>query len=140
VPCRYVSGYVYRSDMPEVESHAWCEAFVPSVGWLGFDPTHGELVGESHIAVATGRSYADVPPNRGVYRGDAEETISVAVAIQQVDTPITMAPFVLPFHVPSYAESPATRFPAHSNRLEQQQTQQQDRKKAQVQQQRQQQQ
>ncbi len=140
VPCRYVSGYLYRSDLPEVETHAWCEAFVPSVGWLGFDPTHGELVGEQHIAVATGRSYLDVPPNRGVYRGDAEETIAASVVIHPVDTPISLAPFVLPFHVPSYAESPTNRLAVPGARLEQQHQAQQDRNKAQVQQQRQQQQ
>jgi len=77
VPCRYVSGYLHRSDIPEVETHAWCEAFLPSAGWVGFDPTHGELVGDHHIAVAVGRSYADVPPNRGVFRGEAEESIRV---------------------------------------------------------------
>jgi transglutaminase-like putative cysteine protease len=140
VPSRYVSGYLYRPDMPEVESHAWIEAFVPSVGWVGFDPTHGEAVGEQHVAVATGRSYADVPPNRGVYRGEADESISASVSIHPVDAPIGIGPFGMPFHVPSYSDSPVTRFSVSSARLEQQQQQQQDRKKAQVQQQRQQQQ
>ncbi len=141
VPCRYVSGYLYRSDLAEVETHAWCEAFIPSVGWFGLDPTHGELVGDRHVAVAAGRSYADVPPNRGVYRGEAEEKIAVAVSIQPVDAPVAFAPFAAPFHVPSYADAPNPRFPSSGYQLEQQQQQQQqDRNKAQVQQQRQQQQ
>src|SRR6188768_1883432 len=59
IPARYVSGYLYRESPRELETHAWCEAFVPSVGWIGLDPTHGELAGESHVAVAVGRSYAD---------------------------------------------------------------------------------
>jgi transglutaminase-like putative cysteine protease len=138
VPCRYVSGYLHRSDLPEVETHAWCEAFIPSFGWVGFDPTHGELVGEGHVAVAAGRSYADVPPNRGVYRGDAEEKISAVVTIQRVEAPATFAPFASSFHVPSYTETPGARFSTSDERLEQQA--QQDRNKAQVQQQRQQQQ
>jgi transglutaminase-like putative cysteine protease len=140
VPCRYVSGYVHRSDLPEVETHAWCEAFLPSIGWLGFDPTHGELVGDSHIAIATGRSYADVPPNRGVYRGEAEERIAVSVTISKVDTP-AHGPFGAPFHIPSYPDNPVGGVTASGHQLEQQQQQQQqDRNKAQVQQQRQQQQ
>jgi len=34
IPARYVSGYLYRSDLSEVETHAWCEAFIPSIGWF----------------------------------------------------------------------------------------------------------
>jgi transglutaminase-like putative cysteine protease len=141
VPCRYVSGYLHRSDLPEVETHAWGEAFIPSIGWLGFDPTHGEFVAESHVAIATGRSYADVPPNRGVYRGEAEERIAVSVTIAPVEAPAALHPFVVPFHIPSYADAPGGQLPSSGYQLEQQQQQQQqDRNKAQVQQQRQQQQ
>jgi transglutaminase-like putative cysteine protease len=142
IPSRYVSGYLYRSDLPEVETHAWCEAYLPSVGWLGLDPTHGELVGERHVAIAVGRSYADVPPNRGVYRGDAEEKIAVAVAIERIEAPPLANPFAAPLHVASYADAPGIGWSASGYALEQQQQQQQqqDRNKAQVQQQRQQQQ
>lgn len=141
VPCRYVSGYLHRPDMPEVETHAWCEAFLPSAGWVGFDPTHGELVGERHVAVAVGRSYADVPPNRGVFRGEAEESIQVSVGIRQIDAAPTFSPFALPFHPSGQPDLPPLRRPAaQSYNLEQQMQQQHDRSKAQVQQQRQQQQ
>jgi transglutaminase-like putative cysteine protease len=85
VPSRYVSGYLFKPQSAELETHAWVEAFVPSVGWVGLDPTHGELASEAHVVVAAGRSYADVPPNRGVYRGGAEERIDVSVRIQRVD-------------------------------------------------------
>jgi transglutaminase-like putative cysteine protease len=92
VPSRYVSGYLFRPDSAELETHAWVESFLPSVGWLGVDPTHGELAGQSHVAVAVGRSYADVPPNRGVYRGDAEEKIRVSVSIQALSDEVTSPP------------------------------------------------
>jgi transglutaminase-like putative cysteine protease len=91
VPSRYVSGYLFRPTA-ELETHAWVECFLPSVGWLGIDPTHGELAGQSHVAVAVGRSYADVPPNRGVYRGGAEEKINVSVNIQALSDEATLAP------------------------------------------------
>lgn len=141
VPCRYVSGYLHRPDMPEVETHAWCEAFLPSAGWVGFDPTHGELVGEHHVAVAVGRSYADVPPNRGVFRGEAEESIRASVGIRHVDAAPQFAPFAPPFHPGGQPDLPPLRRPAaQTYNLEQQMQQQHDRSKAQVQQQRQQQQ
>lgn len=124
VPSRYVSGYLFRPRSAELETHAWIEAFVPSVGWLGLDPTHGELASESHVAVAVGRSYADVPPNRGVYRGGAEERIDVSVRIQRVDATASLeAP-----HRPEATilnRAIVRERPVDLNALEQQQQQQQ---------------
>jgi len=106
IPARYVSGYLFREDMKELETHAWCEAFVPSLGWVGVDPTHGELAGEGHVVVAVGRSYADVPPNRGVYRGDAEEKIQVKVTIEKLDERLAAHAPISPnaLDVPSFVE------------------------------------
>jgi transglutaminase-like putative cysteine protease len=123
IPARYVSGYLYRENMKELETHAWCEAFLPSVGWVGLDPTHGELVGAGHVAVAVGRSYADVPPNRGVYRGEAEERIAVKVTIDKLDDRLTAHAPVSPasLDVPSYREGPITERRMNVLQLEQQQ-------------------
>jgi transglutaminase-like putative cysteine protease len=96
VPSRYVSGYLFRPSSEELETHAWVEAFVPSVGWVGLDPTHGQVASESHIAVAMGRSYADVPPNRGVYRGGAEERIDVSVRIARIESELHPLPLARP--------------------------------------------
>jgi transglutaminase-like putative cysteine protease len=85
IPCRYVSGYLYHGDRhdrsSEGASHAWVEAFLPDIGWVGFDPTNNLIAGERHIRVAVGRDYADVPPTRGVFRGDAESELGVAVTV-----------------------------------------------------------
>ena len=93
IPCRYVSGYLAsrptehdRSD--DNATHAWVEAYLPGPGWVGFDPTNNVLAGERHIAVALGRDYADVPPTRGVFKGDAGSELSVAVAVTRADVPI----------------------------------------------------
>lgn len=83
VPARYVSGYLHREA--ESQSHAWCEAWVPDVGWLGVDPTNDCLADGAFVRVAVGRDFTDVPPNRGVYRGRARESIFVRVATRALD-------------------------------------------------------
>ena len=40
VPARYISGYIHRPKK-ESQSHAWCEIWLPDLGWVGFDPTNG---------------------------------------------------------------------------------------------------
>ncbi len=88
IPCRYVSGYLYTGagyhDRSRVDaSHAWVEAWLPDLGWIGFDPTNNLIAGERHIRVAVGRDYADVPPTRGVFKGDAHTELSVEVQVRQ---------------------------------------------------------
>ena len=91
IPARYVSGYLHtnraggdRSD-PD-HTHAWVETFLPSLQWVGFDPTNNAMAGERHIAVAVGRDYADVPPSRGVFKGEAESKLSVGVQVREAQT------------------------------------------------------
>lgn len=83
VPARYVSGYIHRENK-ESQSHAWCEAWLPGLDWVGFDPTNGLQVNERFVRVAVGRDYTDVPPNKGTHRGQAQETISVRVATREL--------------------------------------------------------
>lgn len=61
------------------QTHAWCELLFPVVGWIGMDPANGRVVGPNFVKVAIGRDFRDVPPNRGLYRGKAEERIEVSV-------------------------------------------------------------
>ncbi len=86
IPCRYVSGYLFHRtedhDRSEEDAtHAWVEAFLPELGWIGFDPTNNLIAGERHIRVAVGRDYADVPPTRGIYRGAASSQLEVGVKV-----------------------------------------------------------
>lgn len=86
IPSRYVSGYLYHSKDwagSENESHAWCECFLPSLGWRGFDPTNNILEGERHIRLAVGRDYKDVPPHKGLFKGSAREKLSVHVRLKE---------------------------------------------------------
>jgi transglutaminase-like putative cysteine protease len=83
IPARYVSGLVHPDAQRfrgYSQTHAWCELLFPSAGWVGFDPTNRCIVGGNFVKVAFGRDYRDVPPNKGVYRGNAEETIIVEVS------------------------------------------------------------
>ena len=86
IPCRYVSGYIapresHHDRAGDNSTHAWIEALLPRLGWVGFDPTNNVVAGRRQIAVAIGRDYADVPPTRGVFKGDAGSELSVAVAV-----------------------------------------------------------
>jgi transglutaminase-like putative cysteine protease len=92
IPCRYVSGYLYHEDQandrsPAAATHAWVEAYLGELGWVAFDPTNNLMGCERHIRVAMGRDYADVPPTRGVYKGEAESELSVMVAVLPMDAP-----------------------------------------------------
>jgi transglutaminase-like putative cysteine protease len=87
IPCRYVSGYLYHraSDhdrSTDGASHAWVEALLPHLGWVGFDPTNALIAGDRHIRTAIGRDYADVPPTKGIYRGPTESELTVGVRVK----------------------------------------------------------
>jgi transglutaminase-like putative cysteine protease len=88
MPARYVSGYMFTDRETHDRStsdatHAWVEAFVPTFGWVGIDPTNDILARERHLAVAIGRDYTDVPPSRGVFKGEAEGRLSVGVSVRK---------------------------------------------------------
>jgi transglutaminase-like putative cysteine protease len=86
IPCRYVSGYLYHggeslNSAGDGATHAWIEALLPGLGWIGFDPTINRLAGAQHIRTAIGRDYADVPPTMGVMKGKAETQLQVRVRV-----------------------------------------------------------
>ena len=126
MPCRYVSGYMFHRDEKEKDrslegaSHAWVEALVPRLGWVAFDPTNNLLGGDRHIRVAIGRDYADVPPTRGVYKGEAQSELSVVVTVSPADT-AAPSPAQVPLVIRS--RPPLARTRPLRNEQEQQQQQ-----------------
>ncbi|WP_199615211.1 transglutaminase family protein [Paenibacillus alkalitolerans] len=91
IPVRYVSGYHFVGDLQggnadfEQASHAWVEAFVPGAGWVGFDPTNDESIGERYVKLGHGRDYKDIVPVKGVYRGTGEQRLSVVVDVRKLE-------------------------------------------------------
>jgi transglutaminase-like putative cysteine protease len=95
IPCRYVSGYLHskRQDASNSNAnatHAWVEALLPHLGWVGFDPTNRILAGQRHIRIAIGRDYADVPPTKGIFRGQTASELTVAVRVNFSVEPPTL--------------------------------------------------
>ena len=90
IPCRYVSGYLFHKEgerSKEGATHAWIETLLPTLGWVGFDPTNNVIVGDRHVRTSVGRDYADVPPTKGVFKGSAESQLLVAVHVAPSDAP-----------------------------------------------------
>jgi transglutaminase-like putative cysteine protease len=93
IPCRYVSGYVAPGEFTDdraaagYASHAWVEALLPGLGWVGLDPTNDKLVADRHVRCALGRDYADVPPTKGVYKGGGRSELSVHVLVKPREAP-----------------------------------------------------
>jgi transglutaminase-like putative cysteine protease len=126
VPARYVSGYLYhrRQDKDrsgEDATHAWVEAYLPSFGWIGFDPTNNIMAGERHIRVAVGRDYADVPPTRGTFKGDADSELGVAVAVEPTSAPVRHEEFLRVARPMSAAKENISPSEQHSFQQQQQQ-------------------
>jgi transglutaminase-like putative cysteine protease len=67
VAARFVSGYQGQEASPDGKRHlhAWPEVFVPELGWLGWDPTHGVPVGSGHVALAAAPEQAATMPIEG---------------------------------------------------------------------------
>jgi transglutaminase-like putative cysteine protease len=91
---RYVSGYLFApggdgAASAEVDTHAWVEALIPDGDggprWVGVDPTNSKLAGPDHVKIGHGRNYSDVPPLRGVYRGQARAEHEVRVRMVDLD-------------------------------------------------------
>jgi transglutaminase-like putative cysteine protease len=85
IPARYVGGYFCRHDgaTGQDAGHAWAEAFVPNLGWVGFDPANAICTTDAHARVAIGLDYLGAAPVRGTRYGGGMETLTVAVKVDQ---------------------------------------------------------
>jgi transglutaminase-like putative cysteine protease len=85
VPARYVSGYLMMNDRVHQDaSHAWVEAHVEGLGWVGFDVSNGISPDERYVRVATGLDYREAAPVSGLRFGDhGQESLAVDIQVQQ---------------------------------------------------------
>jgi transglutaminase-like putative cysteine protease len=83
IPARFVSGYFHKEDCVEQSPHAWTEAHVADLGWVGFDPANGFCPTDSHVRVAVGLDALSAAPMRGARYGVGGETLKVAVEVSQ---------------------------------------------------------
>ena len=72
LPARFVSGYQAQAETPDGKRHlhAWPEVFLPGAGWRGYDPTHGCVVSQGHVALCAGPDQRATMPVEGGFFGD----------------------------------------------------------------------
>jgi|TARA_R110000868_G_scaffold41978_1_gene142480 transglutaminase-like putative cysteine protease len=84
IAARFVSGYFYFDmEEPTYELHAWIEVFLPGTGWLGFDPSHGILTGNTHFPVASSAISENTMPVSGGIRGSATSQLVTHLRIEK---------------------------------------------------------
>ena len=83
IPARYISGHLVRADGVEdqVAGHAWAEAYVDDLGWVGFDSANGVCPTDAHLRVATALDYLGASPVRGSRIGGGAESMSVRLKV-----------------------------------------------------------
>ena len=84
VPARYVSGYLMMDDrVVQDATHAWAEAWLPELGWVGFDISNAISPDTRYVRLATGLDYFEAAPVSGMRFGASGERMSVTVEVQQ---------------------------------------------------------
>jgi transglutaminase-like putative cysteine protease len=87
-PARYVSGHLYRRDgaHDQPAAHAWAEAWIDDLGWIGFDAANAMCPDDAYIRVAIGLDYQDAAPLSGSRAGGGTESLFVDVTVSQAQT------------------------------------------------------
>ncbi len=82
---RFVSGYEAGADTDDRHLHAWAEIYLPGAGWRGYDPTHGLVVADTHIAIAAAALPTHTAPVEGKLRtiGMVATAMSYRLLIQK---------------------------------------------------------
>ena len=83
-PARYVSGYLMMNDrISQDAGHAWAEAYIDALGWVGFDISNGISPDTRYVRVACGLDYGEAAPISGLRYGATGESMDVAIQVQQ---------------------------------------------------------
>ena len=89
IAARFVSGYLFVPDDRDGHvgggsTHAWVQVYLPSAGWIEFDPTNGIVGARDLIRVAVARDPRQAIPLHGTYLGSADAFIGMEVNIYVV--------------------------------------------------------
>jgi transglutaminase-like putative cysteine protease len=90
---RFVTGYIYVADRdgaPNLgggSTHAWCQVYVPSAGWVEFDPTNGIVGSRDLIRVAVARTPAQAIPLSGSYVGTSSDSSGMKIQVNVTTEP-----------------------------------------------------
>lgn len=91
LPARYISGYIETIKKPGKEkligadaSHAWFSVYIPTVGWVDFDPTNNQIPSSQHITIGWGRDYADIAPLKGIILSSRPHKLIVSVDVRRI--------------------------------------------------------
>ncbi len=99
IAARFVSGYLFLAGdrvngyLGGGSTHAWVQVYLPSAGWIEFDPTNGIVGSRDLIRVAVARDPSQAIPLHGVYLGaaDAFREMDVNISVVSVDQEVVMA-------------------------------------------------
>jgi transglutaminase-like putative cysteine protease len=88
IAARFVSGYLFvpadGGYLGGGSTHAWVQVYLPSAGWIEFDPTNGIVGTRDLIRVAVAREPGQAIPLHGTYLGPADAFIGMEVGIRVV--------------------------------------------------------
>ncbi|WP_118135081.1 transglutaminase family protein [Oceanicella sp. SM1341] len=86
LPARYVVGYLLTDEEAEetlLETHAWAEAFIAGLGWIGFDPSNAVCPTEAYVRLSCGLDAPDAAPVNGNVLGQPEIGFETDVTVMQ---------------------------------------------------------
>lgn len=83
LPARFVSGYLESSASKTGlgVTHAWAEAYLPSIGWIGYDPMLGQPISGAHVVVGVSNHPRGVMPVSGTFFGERNSFLQLEVAV-----------------------------------------------------------
>jgi transglutaminase-like putative cysteine protease len=85
IAARFVLGYLATPDgrghVGGCSTHAWVQVYLPSAGWIEFDPTNGIVGTRDLIRVAVARDPRQAIPLHGTYLGSADAFVGMEVGI-----------------------------------------------------------
>ncbi|MDP0489620.1 MAG: transglutaminase family protein [Verrucomicrobiota bacterium JB023] len=81
---RFASGYLdcQATRAARGSTHAWTEAYLPELGWVGYDPTAGRACGLQHVVIGTSHHPRGVMPISGKFFGPSNAFSGLSVAVQ----------------------------------------------------------